>query len=229
MTETFFEDTNNPRGLSRLFTPLGVLAVIIAVSLAMWLLSPAEVTVAGIGKVSVPATSATFNLTVSVVADSSSQAMQDIKLKITNIKSSLKNINIPGENITETQVSLTPATAVSPGAKGYQALTTLTVKTQNVDKVGDIVVSMYGSGATVVTQPVVSVENQDKLEQEALQQALKEARKSLKETVGFRPIKKIIAIQQASSGNVATSTKTTESNGNQFEVVRAVSVTYRVW
>ena len=126
-------------------------------------------------------------------------------------------------------MTITPAAAIAAGATGYQAMSTLTVKTANVPMVSEIVVNMYASGATVVSQPVVSVEDQDKLEAQALKGALKEAKKSLRSTVGLAPIKKVVGIQQASSGNVATTTKIVEDNKGTFEVVKAVSVTYRVW
>lgn len=199
------------------------LAVIVTVVFGMWVFSPTEVVVTGVGKVSVPATSATFNVTVSSVNESASATLSDLRTKVSSIKKSLSDINIGAENITETQITLTP------NGKGFQATSTLTVKTANVPMVSEIVVNMYASGATVVSQPVVSVEDQDKLEAEALKGALKEAKKSLRSTVGLRPIKKVVAIQQASSGNVATTTKIVEDNKGTFEVVKAVSVTYRVW
>lgn len=206
------------------------LAVIAVVTLGMWVFSPTEVTVTGIGKVSVPATSATFNVTVSAVSESASTALSEIRGKVGAVKQSLADINIGAENITETQVTITPAAAIAAGATGYQAMSTLTVKTANAPMVADIVVNMYASGASVVSQPSVEVEDQDKLEAEALKQALKEAKKSMRETVGvLRPIRKVVAIQQASSGNVATATKVAEDNQGEFEVIKAVSVTYRVW
>lgn len=205
------------------------LAVIVSVVFGMWIFSPTEVVVTGVGKVSVPATSATFNVTVSSTNDSASVALSDLRTKVSAIKKTLSDINIGADNITETQITLTPGAAIVANGKGFQATSTLTVKTANVPMVSEIVVNMYASGATVVSQPVVSVEDQDKLEAEALKGALKEAKKSLRSTVGLRPIKKVVAIQQASSGNVATTTKIVEDNKGTFEVVKAVSVTYRVW
>lgn len=205
------------------------LAVIVSIVFGMWIFSPTEVIVTGTGKVSVPATSATFNVTVTAANDSANVALTDLRAKIANIKKVLGDINIGNEDITETQVTLTPSAAVVPNAKGYQAMETMTVKTTNVAMASEMVVNMYASGATLVSQPVVSVENQEKLESEALSEALKSAKKSLSDTVGFRPIRKIIGIQQASSGNTATTVKTSEDNKGAFEVVKAVSVIYRVW
>ncbi len=204
-------------------------ALVFAVIVGMWVFSPTDVVVTGVGNVSVPATNATFNVTVSASNDSSGDSLKTLRAKVDAIKKKLADTGVGTENITETPVTLTPAAAIVASAKGYQALTTLTVKMSNVAAASDIVVSMYESGATVVSQPVVSVEDQDKLEKQALRDALSKAKQSLSDTVGFRPIRKIVGIQQASSGNIATSTKTTADNSGEFEVTKAVSVTYRVW
>lgn len=204
------------------------IAVIVAVVFGMWIFSPTEVMVAGVGTVSVPATSATFNVTVTSSNDAANVALTDLRSKVSNIKKVLGDINIGSDNITETQVTITPSAAIVPNAKGYQAMETLTVKTGNVPMAAEMVVNMYASGATIVSQPVVTVENQEKLEKEALSKALTKAKQSLSDTIGFRPIHKIIGIQQASSGNTATVTKATTDNST-FEVTKAVSVIYRVW
>lgn len=205
------------------------LAVIVVVVFGMWVFSPTEVVVTGTGSVSVPATSATFNVTVSSVNESANSALADLRNKVNAVKKTLGDINIGAENITETQITLTPSAAVVAGSQGFQAMSTLTVKTTNVPMASEIVVNMYASGATIVSQPVVTVEDQDKLEKKALKDALSDAKSSLNETVGMlRPIRKIVKIEQASSGNVATSTKV-ENNQGSFEVTRAVQVTYRVW
>lgn len=208
---------------------IALIAVIFALVVGMWVFSPMEVTVTGTGKVAVPATSATFNVTVVSAKDSANESLNEVRGKVNKIKEVLGEIGVGAADISESQVTITPAAAVTEGAKGYQATSTMSVKTRNVAQVGEIIVNMYATGAVVVSQPVVSVEDVNKLEQEALDGALEQAKASLKNTVGFRPIRKIVAIQQASSGESATATKAIDSNDKQFEIVKAVSVTYRVW
>ncbi|PIR99068.1 hypothetical protein COT87_01460 [Candidatus Collierbacteria bacterium CG10_big_fil_rev_8_21_14_0_10_44_9] len=205
------------------------LALIVTVVFGMWVFSPAEVVVTGTGMVSVPATNVTFNITLNSVNDSVDTALSELRVKVANIKKVLNSAGVTSENIAETQITITPVAAVVASARGYQAMMTLSVKMSKIAVVGDAVVSMYANGATLVSQPVVSVENQEKLETEALKQALKKAENNLVVTVGWKPIRKIVGIQQASSGNIATTIKTVENNNNEFEVVKAVSVTYRVW
>jgi uncharacterized protein YggE len=184
------------------------LAVIVMIFVGIWVFSPTDVVVTGIGKVSVPATSATFNVTLTTTNDSASEALKQLRDKIAQVKKSLVEINIDPANITETQITLTPAAAVVANAKGFQSIVTLNVKTSNVAMVSEIVVNMYAGGATVVSQPIVSVEDEDMLESQALKEAMKQSKKALNETVGLlRPIRKIVNIQQASSGNATTVTK----------------------
>lgn len=208
---------------------IALLALVFALVVGMWVFSPMEVTVTGTGKVSVPATSATFNVTVVAANDSANESLNEVRTKVSKIKEVLGEIGIGAGDISESQVTITPAAAITAGSKGYQAASTMSVKTRNVAQVGEIMVNMYASGAIVVSQPIVSVEDVTKLEQEALDEALTNARASLKNTVGIRPIKKVVAIEQASSGESATTTKAIDGNDKQFEVVKAVSVTYRVW
>jgi len=208
---------------------LVLIGVVFALVVGMWVFSPMEVTVVGTGKVSVPATSASFNVTVVASNESANEALSQVREKVDKIKGVLAEIGIGSSDISESQVTITPAAVVTEGAKGYQATSTMSVKTRNVAQVGEIVVNMYATGAVVVSQPVVSVEDATKLEQEALDEAMESARESLKNTVGLRPIRKMVAIEQASSGDSATATQAIDSNDKQFEIVKAVSVTYRVW
>jgi uncharacterized protein YggE len=205
------------------------LAVIVAMVFGMWIFSPTEVVVTGQGKVSVPATSASFNVTVSMAGATPTAALTALRGRLDALKGKLIEIHIDPSNISESQITITPAAAVVANATGYQALSTLTVKTTNVSLAPEMIVEMYSAGATLVSQPSVAVENQEKLEQQALTEALAQAQQNLQATIGFRPIAKVIGIQQASSGNVGTVTSTKEDKTGQFEVSKAVSVTYRVW
>lgn len=213
---------------SRKYWIIGLVVIVCAV-FGMWIFSPTEVVVTGTGKVSVPASTATFNVTLNSVNDNPDVAVKELETKVANIKKVLASVNIAADNVTETPLTLTPAAAIVASAKGYQAMTTLSVKMSNVAAAPQVVVSMYANGATLVSQPVVSVDDPSSLEKQALSQALKQARQNLGTTVGFRPVAKIIGIQQASSGNTATSTKTSEGSNGAFEVTKAVQLTYRVW
>jgi uncharacterized protein YggE len=95
-----------------------------------------------------------------------------------------------------------------------------------------LVVKLYKAGASIVSQPVIEVKNQQELENTALKQALAEAKTNANYLAKLRMklFKKAVSIQQASSGNTAVATKTEASADGQgtssFEVAKAVSVVY---
>lgn len=223
---------------TKLLCVLGaILGIAIGGFVWYWVTNPLIVTVTGTGKVSVPATAATIGVSVGTISPEVGGALSDLRVKVDKIKTLLTDGDFGVTDIIESQIQLTPASMVVAGAEGFQAMLTMNVKTSYVSQVGDLVVNLYQSGATVVDQPVVSVENQEDLEKEALNQALKESEKNLNEIAvkKLKPIRKILSMEQASSGTTAAGIKQVESgdemavvNGT-FEVVRAVSSTYALW
>lgn len=213
----------------------GLVLVVIVGFLWTWVSSPLIVTVTGTGRVSVPATSAAFSVTVVGSSNTASSALAQLKGKVNTIRGLLVTEGVVLEDISESQVGIMP---VSGG--GYQAVEGLGVKTSDVGGVGDLIVKLYNNGAAVVSQPIVAVENQDELEKQAIDEAFKEAAKEVNVLAmrKLKPIRKVISISQVSSGNVSSSTKQvevdaeggewTQANG-AFEVVRGVSVTYKMW
>ena len=93
----------------------------------------------------------------------------------------------------------------------------------------------------MVSQPVLSAGDQKKLEDEAFDQALKDAKTQAGKIASknWKFIKKIIALTQQSSASIATATSKadtlTEANNQQtaqngvFKIVKAVSVSYKMW
>ncbi len=207
---------------------VGLLAIVFIVG-GVWIFSPAEVTVVGTGIVTVPANLATFSVTVVATGDDPATALVSARDKVKNIRTVLTSINIAPESVASTEVGVVPASATVVGAKGYQASSTVTVKTSNVAMVGEMVVKMYEAGASIVSQPSISFEKQTELEQEATKKAMDSAKDQLKATVGFRPLKKIMSVEQASSGSNAGLIQNTDGQASGFEVAKVVSVTYRVW
>ena len=205
------------------------LFVIVFIVGGAWVLTPAKVTVTGTGIVSVPANIGSFTITLASTGDDPASTLVAARQKIESVRKVLTDINIRSEDVSASEVALTPAGAAVAGAKGYQALSTMTVKTSNVPLVGEMVVKMYEAGASVVSQPVISFENQTELAQEALDKAMDSAREQLSATVGFAPIKKVVSIEQASTGSTGGTSKAAEGQGGSFEIAKVVSVTYRVW
>ncbi|MBU0576700.1 SIMPL domain-containing protein [Patescibacteria group bacterium] len=215
----------------------GVVGLIIGAFIWYWVSNPLLVTVTGTGKVSVPATAATFSVSMGVAGENAGTTLTQLKTKVETLKKIMNESNLGVVEIVESQVQLTPSGMVIAGATGYQAMMSMSVKMNYVSQVADLVVELYQNGATAVGQPVISVENQEELEKQALNKALKESEKKLNEIAlkKLKPIRKILSLEQASSGTTATGTKQTENMdegtaANQtFEVVRAVSAVYALW
>ncbi|HET7099020.1 MAG TPA: SIMPL domain-containing protein [Patescibacteria group bacterium] len=207
----------------------------------VWVNNPMLVTVTGTGEVSVPATNATLSFTLSASDNSISSAVSSVQGKADTMRAYLISKGVAEGDIAQSQVTAIPAGLVTAGASGFQARISMAAKTTHVSSVGGLVADLYTNGALVVSQPVLSVENQDKLDQEALDKALKDA-SSQAFAMGLKKwkiIKKVVSISQVSSPTTSTSTTKADSvteNANTvaalngvFKIVKAVSVSYKLW
>jgi uncharacterized protein YggE len=218
---------------------LGALAIVVGGFLWHWVTNPLVVSVSGTGKVSVPAEKAVFTITLASVQNDLTLAVSQVKSKVNTMLNLLETEGISADSISQSQMQVTPASAIAAGVPGHQAVIDLTVETSNVANVGELIVYLYQNGATVISQPVVVGENQNKLEDQALKEALEEANNNAK-ALGRKKLKffrRAVSITQASSGQAATSTKQnltdsaegTTIAGETFEIVRAVNVVYEMW
>jgi len=218
----------------------GLVAIVL---LVVWTYasSPLVVTVTGSGEVSVPATNATVSFTLSGADSSIGAAVASVQNKASLMREFLLKSGVGEGDIAESQVTAVPAALVTQDATGFQATISMAAKTTHVSNVGNLVSDLYTNGALVVAQPVLSVENQDKLDQQALDSAMKDA-KSQAAKIGnssWKFIRKIISITQASSSSTSTSTTRPDTltssadsvaaTNGVFKIVKAVSVSYKMW
>ena len=153
----------------------------------------------------------------------------------------LKSKGVADSDIAQSQITAVPAGMVTPGAGGFQATVTMAAKTVHVSSISSLVSDLYTNGAVVVSQPVLSIENQDSLEQQAFDSALKDA-KSQASSIGNRNwkfIRKIVSVSQVSSPSTSTSTTKADTltgansqiaaTNGVFKIVKAVSVSYKMW
>jgi uncharacterized protein YggE len=90
-----------------------------------------------------------------------------------------------------------------------------------------------------VAQPVLSVDNKTELENQAFAAALKDAKSNASEVAkrNWKLFRKIIAVEQVTSPSTSTVTSRadviTENQetitGGVFKIVKAVSVSYKMW
>lgn len=232
------EMPSSPAGWKKFILVTG--SIILAVILFVYITSPMVVTVTGTGEASVPATNATVSFTLSATDPSFPQnAVSNVKAKALAVRTYLQTKGIAETDIAESQVTAVPAGLITAGATGYQATISMAAKTTHVSDISTLVSNIYAQGALVVSQPVLSVDNQNNLDQQAFDAAMKDA-KSQAAKIGnsnWKFIRKIISISQVSSPTTSTATTKAEvtntnaqavSNG-VFKIVEAVSVTYKMW
>lgn len=221
---------------------LGIVVLVIA-AIAVWTYvgSPMIVTVTGSGEVSVPATNATVSFTLSSSDASAQNAVGSVNAKALTVRTFLEGQGITSTDIAESQVTVVPAGLVSAGATGYQATISMAAKTTHVSTISSLISSIYTQGALVVTQPVLSVENQDKLEQTALDSAMKDAKSQAAKIAlsNWKLFRKVVAVSQVSSPTTSTSTTKADTltgansqvaaTNGVFKIVKAVSVSYKMW
>ncbi len=207
----------------------------------VWLSSPMVVTVTGTGEVSVPATSATVSFSATSNDATSQGAISIVKAKATNLRQMLLTSGILEEDIVESQLTVVPASLVTPGTGGYQAQIVMGIKTIHVTNISDLISNLYNQGVTVVSQPILAVEDIDELEAKAVDEALKDAKKEANKIglKNFKFIKKMVAMAQQSSESTSTTSSkadaVTQATSGQtaqngvFKIVKAVAVSYKMW
>ena len=216
---------------------MGLSAVLVA--LLWWYASnPIIISVTGSGIVTVPASYGVSQVTVVAIGVDAGSAIAVLQGKIASVRTVMTNNNVTEENISQSQPQITPAALVVAGASGYQASTTLSFKTRYVADISNLITNLYGSGATVVSQPVYLVENQEEAERTAMKEAMSKAEIESKYFAKskWKLIRKIVAVTQASSGTSAqTAVKDSLSKDEMIianggvEIAKAVQVTYKMW
>ena len=217
------------------------LSLLVFLGIWIYVSSPLVITVTGSGEVSVPATNATISFTLSSADNSINGAVSSVAAKADQMRKYLISKGVAEGAIAQSQVTEVPAALISERASGYQATISMAAKTVHVADVSTLVGDLYTNGALVVSQPVLSVENQSKLDQEAFDSALRDA-KSQASVIGkanWKFIRKLVSISQVSSPTTSTSTtkadalttanSTTAATNGVFKIVKAVSVSYKMW
>ena len=92
-----------------------------------------------------------------------------------------------------------------------------------------------------MNQPILTVENQDKLEDQAVKDAFKDAKKQAFQMglKNFKFIKKAIALTEQSSSTTSTATTKADIETQQenqeaslngvFKIVKVVTISYKMW
>jgi uncharacterized protein YggE len=203
--------------------------------------SPMLVSVTGTGKVSATASSATIGFSVSASDATAEGAVTAAKTRADSIKGILVSSGVPAENITQSQITLVPAGLVVAGTTGFQTSISMSAKTIHVAEIEKLMSTLYTNGVYLVSQPVLSVDNEASLQAQAMQAAIKNAKSQIgKIALGnLKLVRKIASISEYSSTSTATATTgvdalTQAKNPDAvvsgvFDIVKVVTVVYQLW
>jgi len=198
--------------------------------------SPMVTTVTGVGSVSSPAKTATITFSLSSSKDNPREASNEVISNVTKVKETLKTSGIPESDIYESQVTIYPASAIKEGASGFQATSSMGIKTTQLNNLNGIITTLYGLGAVVVTQPVLEVGDKEALEKEAYALALKDAKKKAN-TIALKNLK--FLNQETTSPTTSTVTskldtvsqleKNLPADTGVIKVSKVLTVGYKMW
>jgi uncharacterized protein YggE len=217
---------------------LAILASIFAYS---WITSPMIVTVLGSGEISSKAETATITFSITSSGDNPQTAITSLKSTAETIKQTLSTSGIPESDVFESQVQVLPASAVVSGATGFQASTSMGIKTDKLNSLDGMINNLYALGAVVVSQPILTVGNIEELEKEAYNLAIKDAKKKANSVAfsNWKLIKKIVLIEQSQSEASSTVTskadtvsqveKNISPDDGLIKIKKVVSVSYKLW
>lgn len=228
-------------GSNKRYLLIGGLAIL-GLLLYFWWSSPLIVTVTGVGEVKVPADTATVTYSLADSDPSPVVALTKLQARAEEMRNVLAQYGVVESDIVESQPRVVPAALVSQGGVGYTATMSMGGKTNQVSQVSRLAALLYERGATLVSQPVLSVENQEDYEKQAFQEALKKAKGQATSMAlkNFKFLKKMAAISETTSTGGGTVTSRGEAvptnpetpaltTGDNLTITKVVEVTYRMW
>jgi uncharacterized protein len=124
---------------------------------------------------------AVIQLAVETVAGTAGEATQQNAAVMDRVMAALRQLGIPDARIRTTRVELHPRydhrrEAVAPTIIGYQAVNQVTVRVDDIDRVGAVVDAAVGAGANRVTGISFQLSDPDAPYREALRLAVTRAR-----------------------------------------------------
>lgn len=216
-----------------LFYGLSALLFIFSYS---WITSPLVITVTGLGEVSIPAENAVVTFSMAVSRSNPDEATKEVKNNVNRVKESLQSLSIGDSDIYVSQATVTPQEDGN-----FISTVSMGLKLNQITNLDTVTSSLYGLGAVQVSQPQLSVNDSKKLEQEAYDIALKDA-KSKASAVALKNLKlfrKIVLIQESQTPVATSITKEANSvdeaelnvteGENLIKFSKVLSVSYKMW
>ena len=204
--ETFLKD----KKMSGLLGALSLLALIVSVFFIIKIVNEVKtsryigagnqvmntISVAGKGEVTAVSDIATISVNLNKDGATAKEAQDSLNELTTKTLSYLKDQKIEDKDIKSDFGGLTPKYSYSSSIcytypcnrdqkiVGYTATQYITIKIRNVDSANDIRTGLAGLGITDITGPTFGIDNQDKLNDEARAEAIKNAQEKAKVLAG---------------------------------------------
>jgi len=166
-----------------------------------------ELSVVGEGKIEAIPDTATITVGITATNIATVAEAQARINEINNkIIASMKEINVPKADIKTSNYSIYPSYSndSQPKIAGYSGNVSVTIKTTQTEKVSDIVTRATASGANEVHGIDFSIDNPDKLREQAREEAIKNAKEQAQKLAKQLGIKlgKITNIIEADQGGI---------------------------
>lgn len=141
------------------------------------------ITVNGQGIVQVAPDLATIHVTVEKTAKTAAQAQKDVNAELTDIVAAMKALGVTDEDIVTSYISVYPSYQYDEESgkrtvENYQAYTSVSVSTNDVDNAGKYVDAALNAGATGTNGVTFSLEKPEIYYNQALTEAVKAAQSS---------------------------------------------------
>ena len=201
---------------------------------------PGVMTVIGEGKVQ--AQPETARLTVSWVGQGNnpSAALANEKNLLNNLINILKTYGVNEKDIQVAYARVIPP--ITANANYYQAVNTMDLTLNNIEKLDKVVSTLYSNGARSVANIVLSTSNPKELEEKAISQAIKDAQERAKRTakISKKRLGKLLSLTTETTGQAGAmisqvasergfSMGKEEAMPGKIEIIRRVSVVYELY
>jgi uncharacterized protein YggE len=160
------------------------------------------ITVIGVGTVTSVPNEAQFSLGVQTSATTAREALEGNAEQMERVLQALRSVGVSKKDVQTQDVSVSANYVDEGRIDGYTARNTVSVKIHDLDKAGRVLDAASNAGANEVYGPMLSRSNQDKLQAEALRDAVADARRkaaTLADAAGVR-LGSVTAISEGFGG-----------------------------
>ncbi len=160
------------------------------------------ITVTGVGTVTSVPNEATFTIGVQSEGATAREALASNSDQMNRVIAALKSAGVDRSDIKTQDVSVSPSYRDEGEVDGYMARNSVSVKIENLSKAGAVLDAASNAGANEVYGPMLTRSNQDKLQADALRDAVDDARRkaqTLAKAAGVR-LGSVTAITEGFSG-----------------------------